>query len=63
MEDWLPKIWALLTIYGLKVIAAIAVFIIGRWIAKALTNFTEKVMNKRQVDPTVISFVGNLLYM
>ena len=63
MEDWLPKIWALLTIYGLKVIAAIAVFIIGRWIAKALTNFAEKVMNKRQVDLTVISFVGNLLYM
>jgi small conductance mechanosensitive channel len=63
MEDWLPKIWALLTIYGLKVIAAIAVFIIGRWIAKALTKFTEKVMNKRQVDPTVISFVANLLYM
>ena len=50
MENLLSKIWVLLTVYGLKVIAAIAVFIIGRWIAKILTNFTEKVMNKRQVD-------------
>jgi small conductance mechanosensitive channel len=63
MEDLLSKIWALLTIYGLKVIAAIVVFIVGRWIAKALTAFTEKVMNKRQVDPTIVSFVANLIYI
>ena len=37
MEGLLAKIWALLTIYGLKVIAAIAVFIVGRWIAKAVS--------------------------
>jgi len=63
MEGLLSKIWALLTIYGLKVIAAIAVFIVGRWIAKMLTTLTEKVMNKKQVDPTIVSFVANLLYM
>lgn len=63
MEDLLSKVWALLTIYGLKVIAAIAVFIVGRWIAKMLTTFTEKVMNKKQVDPTIVSFVANLIYM
>ena len=63
MEDVLSKVWSLLTIYGLKVIAAIAVFIVGRWIAKALTTFTEKVMNKKQVDSTIISFVANLIYI
>jgi small conductance mechanosensitive channel len=52
-----------LTIYGLKVIAAIAVFVIGRWVAKALTSFTEKVMNRRKVDATVVSFVANLVYI
>ncbi|MBU1161336.1 MAG: mechanosensitive ion channel family protein, partial [Proteobacteria bacterium] len=55
MEDLLPKAWALLTLYGLKVIAAIAVFIVGRWIAKVLSKFAQKVMNKRQVDPTIVS--------
>jgi small conductance mechanosensitive channel len=63
MEDLFSKVWELLTIYGLKVIAAIAVFIIGRWIAKMLTSLTEKVMNKRQVDPTIVSFVANLIYI
>jgi small conductance mechanosensitive channel len=63
MEDLFSKVWELLTIYGLKVIAAIAVFIIGRWIAKMLTSLSEKVMNKRQVDPTVVSFVANLIYI
>jgi small conductance mechanosensitive channel len=63
VEDLFSKIWELLTIYGLKVIAAIAVFVIGRWIAKLLTAFTEKLMNKRQVDPTIISFVANLIYI
>jgi small conductance mechanosensitive channel len=63
MEDLLSRVWALLTIYGLKVIAAIAVFIVGRWIVKRLTILTEKVMNKRQMDPTIVSFVANLIYM
>jgi len=63
MEDLFSKVWELLTIYGLKVIAAIAVFVIGRWIAKILTTFTEKLMNKKQVDPTIVSFVANLIYI
>jgi small conductance mechanosensitive channel len=63
MEDLLSKIWELLTIYGLKVIAAIAVFIVGRWIAKGLSKLAEKVMNKRQVDPTIVSFVVNMTYI
>jgi len=63
MENLIAKIWELLTIYGLKVIAAIVVFIVGRWIAKGLTKFAENVMNKRQVDPTIISFAANMTYI
>jgi len=63
VENIVAKIWELLTIYGLKVLAAIAVLILGRWVAKGLTGFTEKIMNKRQVDPTVVSFVANMTYI
>jgi small conductance mechanosensitive channel len=63
VENLVIKIWELLTIYGLKVIAAVAVLIMGRWIAKGLTGFTEKLMNKRQVDPTITSFVSNMTYI
>jgi small conductance mechanosensitive channel len=63
MEDLISKVWELLTIYGLKVIAAVVVFVVGRWIAKGLTKFAEKVMNKRRVDPTIVSFVANMTYI
>jgi len=63
MENLSAKIWELLTVYGLKVIAAIAVLIIGRWIAKVLANFTKKVMNKKEVDTTITSFVVNMTYI
>jgi small conductance mechanosensitive channel len=63
MENLPTKIFELVTIYGLKVIAAIVVFIVGRLIAKGLTNFTEKVMTKKEVDPTIVSFVGNMTYV
>ena len=63
MEDLASKIWTLLTIYGLKIIAAVAVLIVGRWVAKTLTNFMKKLMNKRQVDSTIVSFVANLMYI
>ncbi len=63
MENIVAKIWELLTIYGLKVVAAIAVLIVGRWVAKGLSGVAEKIMNKRQVDPTIVSFVAHLIYI
>ena len=63
MGNLVSNLWGLLTIYGLKVIAAVVVFVVGRWVAKGLTKFAEKVMNKRQVDPTIVSFVTNLTYI
>jgi small conductance mechanosensitive channel len=63
MENLAQKIWEILTVYGLKILAAIAVFIIGRWIAKALTKAVERVMGKSKVDQTLIRFTGNLVYI
>jgi small conductance mechanosensitive channel len=63
VENVIAKIWELLTIYGLKLVTAIAVLIVGRWIAKRSTDFTEKILNKKQVDPTIVSFVANLTYI
>lgn len=63
MEQLLEKITGYLTLYGLKVVAAIAIFIIGRWVAKLFEKITEKVLEKRHVDPTLVSFVGNLTYI
>ncbi len=63
MENLIEKVFELLIIYGLKVLAAIVVFIIGRWVAKGLRNLARRVMEKKGVDPTLVSFVVNLTYI
>jgi small conductance mechanosensitive channel len=57
------KIFELLIVYGMKVIAAIIIFIIGRWVAKGITNFIKKLMNKSRTDQTLINFIGHLSYV
>ncbi len=63
MEQIIPKLQEWLTLYGLRVVAAVVILIVGRWIAKALKKLTESVMRKKEVEPTVVSFVANLVYI
>ncbi len=63
MEEIINKVYQLLTVYGLKVIAALAIFIIGRWVAKGIRKIIERIMAKSKVDPTLISFTANLAYI
>ena len=62
-SNLLPKVYELLTVYGMKVVAAIVIFIVGRWVAKAVANFIKKIMTKGGTDKTLVSFVGNLSYV
>ncbi len=63
MEETFQKVYDLLMLYGVKIVAAIAIFIIGRWVAKGFRSITERLMEKKNVDPTIAGFVGNLTYM
>lgn len=49
--------------FGIKIVGAIVIFVIGKWIAKGLTNLAKKLMAKGNVDTTLISFVGNIVYV
>lgn len=64
--NWLEyfESWPTLAIeYGLKTVAAIAIFFIGKWIAKRIVNIAGLMMTQREIDPTVGGFVTNILYM
>ncbi len=63
MEEILPQIKEILTVYGIRVIAALAIFIIGRWVAKGIRNLIHRIMTRSKVDQTLISFVCNLSYV
>ena len=44
-------------------VIALLIFLIGKWIAKRITNLVKKGMKKSNVDETLISFLGNGVYM
>jgi small conductance mechanosensitive channel len=56
IEEWV-------VFYGFKIVAAVAILIVGRWVAKALKKLIQKLMSKRDLDPIIVGFVSNLAYI
>lgn len=50
-----------LVTWGLRIFAGIAVFVIGRWVAKAITKGVKALITKR-VDATLGDFVSTIVY-
>lgn len=48
--------------YALDVIIGILIFVIGRWVAKAVVRIVRRVMDRRQVDATLSRFATSLLF-
>jgi small conductance mechanosensitive channel len=48
--------------YGLKIVAAILIFIIGKWVVKKLTAISKSMMEKANVDQTLIEFAESIVY-
>jgi small conductance mechanosensitive channel len=63
LSTLVPKLQEFVTFYGIKVVAAIVIFIVGRWVARAVRNFVKRLMERGNVDETLVSFVGNLTYI
>ena len=55
------EIGELALLWGGRLLVALAIFFVGRWIAKWITGKTQKVMEGREVDPTLVAFLGNIL--
>jgi len=63
--DWrglLDTIGTLLTTWGVKVVGAIALLIIGRMVAGWGRRATRRVLDARSADPTLIPFISSLTY-
>ncbi|MFK5938383.1 MAG: mechanosensitive ion channel [Sulfurimonas sp.] len=48
--------------YGMKVVAAILIFVIGKWAVKKISAFTKMLMERSKVDQTLVEFAESLLY-
>ncbi len=53
---------AIVTQYGLRMIGAVAILLIGRMVSRAARSWVTKLMTKREVDPTLVPFAGGIVY-
>lgn len=47
--------------YGMKVIGAIAIFVIGKWVAKKLSAVIRKLMERGELDTTLSAFIASII--
>ena len=48
--------------WSIKIITALLIFVIGRWVARLLVKMSGKLMQKNKVDEMLVGFIGNILY-
>lgn len=65
MSGWMdPEVLSpLLMSWGGKLVAAVLILVIGRWIAKGLTGWFRKAVMSAQVDETLVRFLSSIVYM
>lgn len=49
-------------VLGLNIGVAIAIFLVGRWVAQFLRRFVKKSLSKTRIDPTLVAFASNMSY-
>lgn len=47
--------------FGVKILAAIAFWVIGRWLIGFAVGLVQKALGKQSVDPTVLRYVGSFI--
>ena len=62
MDMDVTKISGLASLYGLKVLGALAILLIGWWVVKVAAGIARKAMVRAKVDETLATFAGNVLY-
>jgi small conductance mechanosensitive channel len=55
-------VWSWISVYSLNIIGAILIFIVGKWLARRISNLLLKLLKKNNIDPALVSFLGNLTY-
>lgn len=62
MDNFMETLIAFAAGYGIKIVGAILLLIIGRMVATFARRLTRKLLSKKEVDPIIVSFVGSLVY-
>ena len=62
MDKVMEQIVQFSTTYGIRIVGAILILIVGRIAAGIVRNTTKKILTKRNVDVALVSFAGSMVY-
>ncbi len=60
--QWLQDNSGLVVTYGIRFVVALAIFFIGRWLARMVSSLSQRALDHRQVDKAVGSFLSSIIY-
>lgn len=62
MQQLWEKYQAVIIQYGMSLVAAVLIVVIGKWVAKVVARLLEAAMSRAGLDKTLASFTKNLAY-
>ena len=48
--------------WAIKIVIALVIYIIGKWVARRVTTVARNLMDKRNADATLVNFLCNIIY-
>jgi len=61
-QEQIDTIIAYVTSYGLKIVLALLIFVVGKWIAGLVRKLTRRGMERAKVDQVLVGFLSNIVF-
>ncbi len=62
IEQLIDSVTLWLTTYSIKIVAAVLIFLVGKWLCRKISNLLTKLLEKNRVDVTLIRFLDSIVY-
>lgn len=62
MSDLVDRFAGLAMVYGAKIVFALIIFLVGKWLARKLSQLLLAAMERRELDPALRHFSSSLVY-
>lgn len=63
MEQVFDSLAQWIAFYGLRIVAAIVIFVVGRFAASMVRGVVRRLLERSNVDETLVSFTGSVVYV
>jgi len=55
LQEWVAE-------YGMSLLGAVLIAVIGYFLARLITDITRRILQRAEIERTIASFIGNILY-